>query len=168
MSPYETAWMIQARKLIGVREIAGQKHNPVIIGWLKALKSWVTDDETAWCGTFMAHIMSQYGYRLPKNWLGARNWMEFGHPTTAGYGAVLVFWRGKKSGWQGHVGLYVGEDATHYHVLGGNQNDSVSISRMPKARLLEARWPNAQVLDGFVPAVVKLNAKGAPVSTSEA
>jgi len=42
----------------------------------------------------------------------------------------------------GHVGFYAGEDERAYHVLGGNQSDSVSITRIPKDRLLEARWPS--------------------------
>jgi len=58
--------------------------------------------------------------------------------------AGLVFWRGTKSGWQGHVGFYAGEDATHYHVLGGNQSDSISITRIRKTRLRDGgiRWPS--------------------------
>jgi len=46
-------------------------------------------------------------------------------------GDILVFSR--KGG--GHVGFYVAEDATAYHVLGGNQSDSVSITRIAKSRL---------------------------------
>lgn len=50
-------------------------------------------------------------------------------------GDVLVF---KRDG-GGHVGLYVGEDAACYHVLGGNQGNAVSIRRIAKNRLIEAR-----------------------------
>jgi uncharacterized protein (TIGR02594 family) len=166
----ELDYMKYAKGLIGTREIAGKKHSPIIIGWLKKLKSWVVDDETAWCGTFAAHIAQQFGFALPAKWLSARGWLDFGLGTKPGYGTILVFWRGSKAGWQGHVGFYVGEDDTHYHVLGGNQNDSVSISRMPKTRLLGARSPfspSTQVRRLDHP-VVRLSAKGAPVSTSEA
>jgi hypothetical protein len=48
---------------------------------------------------------------------------------------VLVFARGNA----GHVGVYVGEDATAFHVIGGNQSDRVSIARKPRTRLLGAR-----------------------------
>ena len=67
----------------------------------------------------------------------------------------------------GHVGIYVGEDNTHYHVLGGNQNNSVSVSRIAKSRLFKARrtaWKVAQ------PANVRkvfLEAKGV-ITTNEA
>jgi len=39
------------------------------------------------------------------------------------------------------VGFYAGEDASAFHVLGGNQSDSVSIARVARTRLLGARWP---------------------------
>lgn len=170
MSLIENPWMTWAKSQVGVREIAGAKHSPVILGWLKKLKSWVTDDETAWCGTFAAAAftgsISGFDRALPKNFLGARNWLAFGVKTTPQYGAVLVFWRGSKSGWQGHVGFYVAEDATHYHVLGGNQDNSVSITRIAKDRLLGARWPEDAAYT-IVPQVVKTTSKR-PVSVNEA
>jgi hypothetical protein len=52
-------------------------------------------------------------------------------------GAVLIFERG--SG--GHVGFAIGQDITHFYVLGGNQSDAVTIARIAKSRLLGARWP---------------------------
>ena len=46
-----------------------------------------------------------------------------------------------------------------YHVLGGNQSDSVSTCRIGKERLLEARWPHtAASLTGQV---VVANGNGA-------
>jgi hypothetical protein len=52
-------------------------------------------------------------------------------------GAVLIFERG--SG--GHVGFAIGQDITHFYVLGGNQSDAVTIARIAKSRLLDACWP---------------------------
>jgi hypothetical protein len=67
----------------------------------------------------------------------ARNWLLFGQETKPVPGAVLIFERG--SG--GHVGFAVGQDDTHFFVLGGNQSDAVTIARVAKSRLLGARWP---------------------------
>lgn len=53
----------------------------------------------------------------------------------------MVFWRGKKSGWSGHVGFYVSEDSGTYHILGGNQSNAVTITKVRKGRFLGARWP---------------------------
>ena len=52
-------------------------------------------------------------------------------------GAVLVFERGTG----GHVGFAIGQDDTHFYVLGGNQSDAATIARIAKSRLLSARWP---------------------------
>ncbi len=41
----------------------------------------------------------------------------------------------------GQVGFALGQDNTHFHVLGGNQSDAVTIARIAKSRLLGARWP---------------------------
>ena len=51
----ELAWIKEARKHIGLAEIPGKQHNPVIVNWLTALGAWWNDDETPWCGTFVAH-----------------------------------------------------------------------------------------------------------------
>jgi hypothetical protein len=63
--------------------------------------------------------------------------MLFGQMVAPIVGAVLVFERG--SG--GHVGFAVGQDDTHFYVLGGNQSDAVTIARIAKSRLIGARWP---------------------------
>ena len=61
----------------------------------------------------------------------ARNWLLFGRDTKPVPGAVLVFERG--SG--GHDGFAVGQDDTHFFVLGGNQSDAVTVARVAKQRL---------------------------------
>ena len=79
-------------------------------------------------------------------------------------GCILVFTRAGG----GHVGLYLGEDATHFHILGGNQSNSVSVTRIGKDRLALGgmRWPKGPELP--VAQVFKLTAAGAPVSVNEA
>ena len=52
----------------------------------------------------------------------------------------MTFWRGSRDGWQGHVGFYVGEYASAYHILGGNQGDAVNVKRFARDRFLTARW----------------------------
>jgi uncharacterized protein (TIGR02594 family) len=139
----ESPWHHEAIRLIGTREIAGPEANKVILEMAETINIDYPDDDIPWCGLFVGHcIASSLGEEpLPVNPLGARNWLKFGEECEPQSGAVLVFWRVKKSGWLGHVGFYQGEDATHYHVLGGNQSNSVSVVRIEKKRLLGARWP---------------------------
>jgi hypothetical protein len=61
----------------------------------------------------------------------------FGQEVKPTPGAVLVF----ASATGGHVGFAMGQDDTHFYVLGGNQSDVVTIARIVKSRLLGARWP---------------------------
>lgn len=136
-------WMETARSHFGLKEIKGPKHNQTIIGWAKEIGGWIENfyktDEIPWCGLFLAHCMLANKIKITiKNPLGARNWNEFGFKTTPRFGAIMVFSR--KGG--GHVGFYVSEDATTYHILGGNQSDQVNIAKVAKSRFLGARWPN--------------------------
>lgn len=137
-------WFQEARRLIGIKERVGPGNEPKIIEWAKSAGISYTDDDIAWCGLFVAHCISSTlaDEALPANPLGARNWMRFGAPCSPGLGAILVFWRESQDSWKGHVGFYAGEDKDgSFHVLGGNQSNSVSLARIRRDRLLDARWP---------------------------
>lgn len=167
--PAEPIWMREARRYLGLREIVGKGSNPTIMGWAKRLGGWVasfyTDDDIPWCGLALAAwvAITMPEEPLPSNPLGALNWRTFGIAlSTPSLGAILVFTR---SG-GGHVGLYVGEDATHFHVLGANQSNSVSITRIEKSRLAATRWP--KTAGNPVGGRVHLSPKGVPVTRNEA
>lgn len=83
------------------------------------------------------------GEQIPINPYLARNWMKFGKEIKPTLGAILVFWRGSRTGFQGHVGFYAGEslDGKKLYVLGGNQSDMISVAPLGADRLLGARWP---------------------------
>lgn len=140
-------WYEEALRLKGTREGPGTADNPLLLRWAKALGlgGSFAHDSVAWCGLLVAHCIaaSLPDEPLPTNPLGARNWLQFGIRCEPTLGAVLVFWRGSRSGWQGHVGFYAGEDATAFHVLGGNQSDAVTVTRIARDRLLGARWPKS-------------------------
>jgi uncharacterized protein (TIGR02594 family) len=137
-------WLAAARTLIGTTETAGTASNPLILAWARALGLAYAHDGISWCGLFMAHVVrSQLPVEpLPAKLLTARAWSRFGNPCPVPQpGAILTFWRGSRQGWQGHVGLYIGEDASAFHILGGNQGDAVNVKRFARARFLTARWP---------------------------
>ena len=131
--------LLEALKTFGTVEAAGTADNPTIISWGKSIGygAIYKDDATPWCGLAMAYWARQAGWDMPVNPLWARNWLDWGaRVEVPNLGDVLVFSRGPSSG---HVGLYVGEDDTAYHVLGGNQGNSVSIKRIAKKRLIGSR-----------------------------
>ncbi len=143
--PAALPWLAEAKRLIGLTEAAGAADNPVILDWAKAAEVTFAHDEIPWCGLFMAHCIGSAlpEEPLPANPLSARNWLKFGIDVAPQLGAILVFWRGSKQGWAGHVALYWGQDADSFHVLGGNQSDSVTVTRIARSRLLGARWPTS-------------------------
>ena len=158
--------LVEAVKHIGTKEIVGKQHNPTILSWAKALglEKVYTNDEIPWCGLFVAYCAHASGLDVVKHPLWALNWNKYGNVAkVAMLGDVLTFTRNGG----GHVGIYVGEDATHYHVLGGNQNNSVSVSRIAKDRLSQARRTAWKVAQPASVRVVHLEAKGV-ITTNEA
>lgn len=133
----------EALKLYGTLEARASADNPVILSWAREVGGdvgWYNKDSIPWCGLFMAVVAKRAGKKVPRQSLRARAWLKFGRKTPVPMlGDVLVFWRGRKDGPSGHVGIYVGETEYYYYVLGGNQSDSVCITRLAKSRLLEAR-----------------------------
>jgi uncharacterized protein (TIGR02594 family) len=144
----DPAWLAEAFKYLGEKEIKGPHHNPHILKWWKDLGEPYRDDETAWCGAFVGGAFRAVGLPTVKGAAGARNWtklkVKLDRPA---YGCVVVFWRGDRDGWAGHVGFVVGRDARgNLMVLGGNQGDMVSIkpfepATVPGNRVLGYYWP---------------------------
>lgn len=129
----------------GTVETPGAANNAKILSWAAevGLKAVYTADSIPWCGLFMAVVAKRAGKPLVSSPLWALSWAKFG--VEAGQprlGDVLTFTRNGG----GHVGLYVGEDGSAYHVLGGNQSDSVCITRIEKKRLYRVRRPAYNVM----------------------
>ncbi|MFN3706515.1 MAG: TIGR02594 family protein [Thermoflexales bacterium] len=163
MTQSEPRWLQIARSYIGVKEVPGPRHNSTIVSWLVSLRAWWRDDETPWCGVFVAHCLREAGITdLPEYWMRALAWAPWGANLRASHvapGAILVFSR--QGG--GHVGFYVGEDASFYHVLGGNQRNMVNIMKIAKARCVAIRWPKGEPVVGG-----PVFLTGGEVSTNEA
>ena len=142
----------EALKQYGVYEFKGAENNPVIIEWAKEvddrdddwLGGWYDKDSIPWCGLFVGICAKRAGFPFNQKLLSALEWANWGSPVDVPMlGDVLIF---KRTG-GGHVGFYVGEDDECFHVLGGNQSDSVNITRIRKNRFFAVRrckWKIAQ------------------------
>ena len=139
--PGPLPWITEAKTALGRNEARDRSW---LMDWLKRDGRTLGDPgKNPWCGDFvetsirMALPDEPLLGALDTNPYWARNWLLFGQAVQPISGAVLIFGRG--SG--GHVGFAVGQDDTHFYVLGGNQSDAVTIARIAKSRLLGARWP---------------------------
>ncbi len=164
---YDVApWMDFAKAMNGWHE---RRNYGKVKRFLSTVASWFDPIKYPWCGMWMAAVISHClpDEVLPTNPAGSINWKDWGLSCKPQYGAILVFWRGSPNGWKGHIAFYVGEDATCYHVLGANQRDQVSVTRIKKNRLRKngSRWP-ATAMRGD-DRTIKLAAKGS-VSVNEA
>ena len=134
-------WIAEAKTALGRNEA---RDRTWLMVWLKRDGRSLGDpSKNPWCGDFVETCI-RMGLpdepllgALGTNPYWARNWLLFGRESKPVTGAVLVFERG--SG--GHVGFAIGQDDTHFFVLGGNQSDAVTIARIAKSRLLGTRWP---------------------------
>jgi uncharacterized protein (TIGR02594 family) len=158
--------LVEAVKLIGIKEVPGQGDNIKILQWAETvgLEKTYRKDDIPWCGLFIAYVCHQAGLPIVANPLWARNWVNFGtKQKVAMLGDILVFVRDGG----GHVGIYVGEDKTAYHVLGGNQSDSVCVTRIRKERCIDIRRTAWKVAQPKNVRVIELDATGV-VSVNEA
>ena len=161
-------WMDIANSKKGLHE---RHHNRELFAWLRSDGAGVGDPaKIPWCGDFVETCIALAlpDEVLPANPYLASNWTKFGNPVSPRYGAILVFWRGSPSSWKGHIGFYVSEDATHYHVLGGNQSNKINVARISKKRLRVggSRWPGGWDEDGY--GSVKSSGDGLVITTDEA
>lgn len=137
----DPAWLTEARKHIGVKEIPGAKHEPKILGWWKAIKrGGIKSDAVPWCAAYVGGCLEAVGI-ISSRFESARSYLSWGVPLTHPVvGCVVVF--GRAGG--GHVGFAVGRDTRgRLLILGGNQGDKVSIAPFEASRVLGYRWPQA-------------------------
>ena len=161
---HDPPWLVEARRWIGLTEIAGPRSSARILAWGQAIADWYRNDDTPWCGAFVhGQIAAALPEEpLPANALQARAWATFGValPRPAP-GAVLVF---SRSG-GGHVGFCLGEDSARFRVLGGNQSNAVGETWIARSRLLAIRWPKTFPAPSARPVLITA---GGPTSLDEA
>jgi uncharacterized protein (TIGR02594 family) len=142
-----------AERFVGLREAKGPTSNAHVLAMLQLDAGWPVDDEVPWCSAFANYIA--WLLRLPRSKnLAARSWLQVGsvverwsENAQRGFDVVIL----KRGGGDqpgpevlaaaGHVGFLSGieVDADLVWVLGGNQNDSVSLACFKADRVLGVR-----------------------------
>jgi uncharacterized protein (TIGR02594 family) len=159
-------WVQQLRTVLGLHEV---RDKAALSAWLRSDGKTLGDpSKLPWCGDAVDTAIARALPNEPRpgalgqNPYWARNWNLLGASCLPAFGCIGVFVRDGG----GHVGFIVGEDATHYHVLGGNQGDTVSVVRIDKKRCIGTRWPSTSK-DRRAP-LPRMSPKAAGVSTNEA
>lgn len=102
---------------------------------------------TEWCAAFVNAVLNETGIEgsasVSNYPLTARSFLKWGtEVTNPEPGDIIVFPRGNSS-WQGHVGFYLKTQkingVDYYLILGGNQNNKVSIVPYRASRALGIR-----------------------------
>ena len=142
------AWMIEAEKYIGLKEIPGAAHEPQILKWWKAIRrGGIKTDEVPWCAAFVGGCLEAVGI-ISSRYESAKSYLDWGIKLEFPIeGCIAVFTR--TGG--GHVGFVVGQDQRgRLLVLGGNQGDKVSIAPFDPSRVTGFRWPQAVPAEGRI------------------
>jgi uncharacterized protein (TIGR02594 family) len=132
---------------LGIQEVPGKKHNPIIVGWFEDIgHAEVVDDETSWCSVCCASAAKEAGLPMPpvNVRMMARSWLTWGVGVPDGNakpGDVAIWPRGDPKGWQGHVNvvkevrrnIVPGGNDIQVRCIGGNQSglkggDAVTLS----------------------------------------
>lgn len=139
--------LLEALRWYDTKEHRGRRHNATIVGWLRNVLPWANKDEISWCSAFLfsCAVMVDADRPDPKRGAAAISWRSTGTPVEgvrqAQIGDVVILYRGKRTAWTRHVGLYVRHDRRYVWLLGGNQGDSVSIRKFPIGRVDCIRRP---------------------------
>lgn len=149
----------------GVKEIPGPKSNPQIIAFYAAAgidvvrakaramsakaKEYVLgadDSTTAWCGAFMAQVVTDCGFTPPKNAFRARAWLTWGMEMDYPFPGCAAILSRPPNPAHGHVAIYLAHtpDGKKVALYGGNQNNEVCVRLYDVDRVLSYRHPVCQ------------------------
>ena len=138
-----------ARSYIGTKELKGYKNNDKIIQFHKDANLPIRKitDEIPWCGSFVTSCIKKdktLKDKLPKYGFRAKSWLDYGISSLTkykkiSYGSIAV--KSRKHG--GHVTFVIGQSKSgkYLYCLGGNQGDSVKVSKYKKSIFIDFRLP---------------------------
>ncbi|MCH2045214.1 MAG: TIGR02594 family protein [Saprospiraceae bacterium] len=134
-------WISIAEGEIGVKEIPDKNsekvNNPRVMEY-HAASGGYSSDEPAWCASFTSWCLSKAGVSNPRD-PGVIQWKGWGEKIDKPfYGCIGIIKTG--SAW-GHIGFIVGVEGGNVLMLGGNQSNSVKISKYSKSSVTQYLKP---------------------------
>lgn len=146
------AWLVEAIAEVGQKEVTGAKSNPRIMDYRTRsnLKFVGEDGKVPWCAIFVNAMLAEAlvsgsGSAMARSFANSKHFEKLAAPMV-GCITVISSTRGPASG---HVFFYTAENGLFFQALGGNQDDSVNVSMLPKRRgktdvLVGHYWPKGQ------------------------
>lgn len=134
-------WLHEMNRRMGLHE---RRNNKTLSAWLR-FGSFLGDPaRLPWCGDAVetAIVKTLPDEPVPSNPFWAQAWKGFGRdaggPLVGSIGVIR--WSARA----GHVGIVVGYDARRglVHLMGGNQQNAVTISSFPLKKFIAFRWPS--------------------------
>jgi uncharacterized protein (TIGR02594 family) len=147
--PDDPAWLQEAFSVLGLSEIAGNRHEKRILAMSAATGTPAKTDDAndPWCAYFVNWCLSQAGIDGTKSGM-ARSFVKYGRGLQRNEpiprGAIAIWPRGKPP--SGHVNLVIYDDGAYVWCIGGNQskagtNGAVTIGKYAKGQAVAYRWP---------------------------
>ena len=135
-------WLAEMNRRMGLHEV---RNNTALSRWLRIGKYLGNPARLPWCGDAVETciVKTLPDEPVPSNPFFAQNWKTFGidagGPFVGAIGAIK--WNARS----GHVGIVVGYDQRRKRVelMGGNQQNAVTISSFPLAKFIAFRWPKS-------------------------
>lgn len=118
----------------GVLEVKGRGSNKIIEEYHRystVKNDKGMSDDVPWCASFICWVLEMVGMGSTNSKM-ARSYEKWGRTvpkSKAVAGDIGVFYRNGKSSGQGHVAILLKIQGDYGYFLGGNQNDSVNITR---------------------------------------
>ncbi len=136
-------WVQVGLALVGTKEFAGARDNPVILDWAHDLGDKIakeyTHDSIPWCALFANHCLAASGHKGTGTLWAldfSGNWpcVRLDGPAVGAFAPML-----RDGG--GHIGIVVGRDqGGNIILLGGNQHDAVNVAPFAVSRLNKGMW----------------------------
>lgn len=135
--PDDPEWLKLAFGELGQTEW-DDDNNPRIIEYHQMTTLKATKDSIPWCASFVAWCLEMSGVMSTRS-AAAKSYLKWGYKIDVpSRGDIAVFNRPPNPA-SGHVGFYLSETDNFIYILGGNQSDSVLISRYSKRNFIEYR-----------------------------
>lgn len=132
----EPRYIVEAKALLGEKEIKGKLANEKIKELYKdAGVPSVVSDEVPWCAAFVGACLARSN-KPNTGTLVARDYLNYGVKLSKPEKNCIGIMKRGNSSWEGHVGFVTDFNKDYVWMLGGNQNDSVNVSRFPRSKFL--------------------------------